>query len=154
MGKKPQKLSSVLGNLLKAQGMESRLSEYRILGQWEETVGRVIASHARPVTVRGGKLFLNVDSPAWMQQLSMLKPEIIEKVNRGLGKAAIKGISLNLGEIPALGAPEERVVLRELTDEEHRTIEQYLGELRDADIKQSIRRVIEKDLRRKKGKQR
>jgi hypothetical protein len=153
MRKKPERLSATLGTLLKARGMESRLSEYRILGQWEKTVGRVIAGHARPVAVRGGKLFLNVDSPAWMQQLSMLKPEIIEKVNRGLGKETIKGITLNLGEIPASGTPEERLVLPELTAGERGTIEQYISEVRDADIRQSIRRVIEKDLRRKKEKQ-
>lgn len=154
MGKKVQKLAAVLVNLLKARGMEGRLSEYRILGQWENVVGRAIAGHARPVTVRGGKLYLTVDSAAWMQQLSMLKPEIIEKVNQGLGKETIKGITLTLGEIAASGpVPEERLVLPELTAEERGTVDQYLVEVRDLDVRHAIRRVIEKDLRRKKQKQ-
>jgi predicted nucleic acid-binding Zn ribbon protein len=151
MAKKPLRLSSTLAILLKARGMEARLSQYRILGKWEKTVGRVISSHARPSAVRNGKLFLTVDSPAWMQQLSMLKPEIIEKVNRELGNETIRGITLGLGEVPASdNSPEQKQVLPELTAEEREAIEHYVGGVRDADLRQRIRRVIEKDLTSKK----
>jgi hypothetical protein len=133
--------------------MSGRLSEYRILGQWERTVGSVIASHARPVSVRGSKLYLLVDSPAWMQQLSLLKPELIEKVNRGLGKNhAIKEIALNLGEVSAARRFSPQPSVRyQLTPEEQGKIEAIVAEVRDHDVRESIRRVIEKDFLRKKG---
>jgi hypothetical protein len=154
MGKKPERLSSALGALLKARGMQARLSEYRILGQWEKTVGRVIASHARPVTVRGARLFLTVDSAAWMQQLSMLRPEIIEKVNRALGRAAIREIALNLGEVPTGERSSEPPPVRAvLTAEERGRIEDTVAEIHDPDVRQALRRVMEKDLVSKKTKQ-
>jgi hypothetical protein len=150
--KKIDKLSVTLGKMLKARGLESRLSEYRVLGQWEKAVGAVIARHARPQSVRGKKLTLVVDSPAWMQQLSLLKPELLEKMSKKLGKDVIREIALKLGEVAFSATPEEAPPVRvSLSREESATIETYLEEIRDPDTRESIRRVIEKDfLNRKK----
>ncbi len=153
MAKKPEKLSSTLGNILKVRGLQGRLSEYRILGQWEETVGMVIARHARPQSVRGKKLLLLVDSPAWMQQLSLLKPEIIEKVNRGLGRKAIVDITLKLSDIvPAGRSSEEAPVPAPLDAEEREKIEHFVREIHDPETRAAVKRVIEKDFLSKKRK--
>ena len=152
MAKKLDKLSSTLGRMLKARGLQGHLSEYRIFGQWEQTVGAVIARHAQPQGVRGKKLFLSVDSPAWMQQLSLLKPEIIEKVNRSLGRDAIKDIALKLGEIVLTkGHPaEELPPLAPLNAEEREKIEQYVQDIHDPETRAAVRRVIEKDFQSRK----
>lgn len=131
--------------------MGGRLQEYRIFGQWEKIVGAAIARHAQPVTVRGKKLSLVVDSPAWMQQLSLLKPQIIEKVNASLREEAIKDITLRLGEIALTSKPDDPLPVRaSLNDEERATIEKYLQGVEDAEIRESIRRVVEKDIQNKK----
>jgi hypothetical protein len=127
--------------------MEGRLREYRVFGQWEKAVGAVIARHAQPSSLRGKKMTLIVDSPAWMQQLSLLKPEIIQKVNRILGKDAIKDITLKLGEIALHGGvSDEPPVRANLDREEREKIEQALQELHDPEIREAVRRVMEKDL--------
>lgn len=154
MGKSLDRLSYTLGTLLNARGLKARLSEYRILGKWEQTVGGVIARHTRPVSVRGSRLYLAVDSPAWMQQLSLLKPEIIEKVNRNLGKNAIREIVLNLGEIEHQETPSEKASApAALSREEYEKIEDFVAEVRDPDVRHALRRVIEKDFLNKKTKQ-
>jgi hypothetical protein len=146
MGRKLDRLSHTLGSMLKARGLGSRLDEYRVFGQWEKSVGPVIARHAQPQIVRGKKLTLIVDSPAWMQQLSLLKPQIVEKVNRNLGKETIKDIMLRLGEVESREHPSEgppvRTVLR---PDEREKIEAYVSEIGDTDIREAVRRVIEKD---------
>lgn len=145
------KLSNMLGALLKARGMEGHLNGYRIFGQWEKTVGPAIARHARPLSVRGKRLFLAVDSSAWMQQLSLLKPEIIEKVNRSLGKDAIGDIKLALGEIGAAAMhAQQDAVTGQLTAEERGRIEETVVQIRDADVRQAVRRIMEKDILSKK----
>jgi predicted nucleic acid-binding Zn ribbon protein len=146
MGRKLDRLSRTLGSMLKARGLGGRLDEYRVFGQWEKSVGRVIARHAQPQTVRGKKLTLVVDSPAWMQQLSLLKPEIIEKVNRNLGKGAIKDITLRLGEVESREYPSELPPARTvLGQDEQGIIEDYIREISDTDTREAVRRVIEKD---------
>lgn len=152
MAKKMDKFSGTLLKILKANGLESRLSEYRVFGQWEKTVGKVLACHAQPQSVRGKKLTLLVDSPAWMQQISLLKPEIIEKLNRGLGKEAISDIMLKFGEVaPSGGPPDDIPVRTSLSEEDHATIRQYVKDINDPDMKEAITRVIEKDFLSKKG---
>ena len=154
MAHKLDKLSMSLDKLLKTRGFQGRLHEYRIFGQWERCVGAMIARHAQPQTVRGSKLLLIVDSPAWMQQLTLLKPEIIEKLNKSMGKIAIKDITLKLGEIPVdhEHLPEEPAV-NPLGPDEQATIEQYVAKIADVATRDAIRRVIEKDfLSRKKMK--
>ncbi len=153
MARKLDRLSHTLGSLLKARGLGSRLDEYRIFGQWEKSVGPAIALHARPQIVRGKKLTLVVDSPAWIQQLSLLKPQIIEKVNANLGKGTIKDIAMRLGEVePRTGPSEGPQVRAVLGRDELAKIEDYVREISDADTREAVRRVIEKDfLNRKRG---
>ena len=152
MGRKLDKLSHTLGSMLKARGLGSRLDEYRVFGQWEKSVGLVIARHAQPQTVRGKKLTLVVDSPAWMQQLSLLKPEIVEKVNRNLGKGTIKDITLRLGEVESREQPPEGLPVRTvLGRDEREKIEDYVRGISDPDTREAVRRVIEKDFLSRKG---
>jgi hypothetical protein len=151
MAKKIDKLSMTLARVLKSCGMEGRLSEYRVLGQWEKTVGAVIARHAQPQSMHGKKLTLLVDSPAWMQQLSLLKPELLGKINRNLGWEAVQSIALKLGEVSSSPKPVEAPVVRvDLNPSERAEIETYLEELRDPDIREAMRRVIEKDFMSRK----
>jgi len=152
MGRKLDRLSHTLGSMLKARGLGGRLSEYRVFGQWEKAVGPAIARHAQPQALRGKKLTLIVDSPAWMQQLSLLKPEIVEKVNRTLGKETIKDITLRLGEVESRDRPAEEPPVRKVLDSEEREkIEDYTRAIGDADTREAVRRVIEKDFLSKKN---
>jgi len=154
MKKKLDRLSYTLGSMLKARGLGGRLSEYRVFGQWEKAVGPVIARHAQPQAVRGKKLTLVVDSPAWMQQLSLLKPEIMEKVNSTLGKKTINEITLRIGEVESREQPtEEPLVNNVLNQDEREKIKDYVRGISDPDIREAISRVIEKDfLSRKRGR--
>jgi hypothetical protein len=104
--------------------------------------------------VRGKKLTLVVDSPAWMQQLSLLKPEIMEKVNSILGKKTINDITLRLGEVESREQPPEKpLVCNVLNQDEREKIEDYVREISDPDTREAVRRVIEKDfLSRKRGR--
>ncbi len=153
MRAKLDKLSDTLTKMLQARGMEGRLREYRIFGQWDRAVGAVIAQHAQPFSLRGKKMVLIVDSPAWMQQLSLLKPEIIEKVNRRLGHNTIRDITLKLGEVVPRGeAPEELSLPADLTRDEREKIERVLQVIPNAEIREAVRRVMEKDFLVKKGR--
>jgi len=155
MAKKMGKLSVTLMKVLKAQGLEGRLSEYRVFGLWGKAVGKVVARHAQPQALRGKKLALVVDSPAWMQQLSLLKPEIIEKLNRGLGREEVREIVLKLGEVALVDSPHEDAPVRaSLSAEDRTSIEQVIGEISDPDIRDAIRRVMERDCLSKKQRRR
>lgn len=154
MKKRPEKLSATLAKLLASRGWTSRLREYRVVGKWERIVGDVIALHSRPAALRGKKLTVAVDSPAWMQQLTLLKPELLEKLNRHLGEGAVASIVLKIGEVSAPARPPDKQPLSgmsgSLTQGERARIEDYIKDLADPAVREALRHVMEKDFQSRK----
>jgi len=150
MARTIDKLSATIDKILKARGMQSRLPEYRISSRWAGTVGPAIARHAQPRTLRGGRLLLIVDSPAWMQQISLMKPEIIGKLNSNLGAEIVRDIMLKLGELSSspMQSPEREQVPAVISREEREMIDQSLHQVGDDEIREAIKRMIEKHLLR------
>jgi hypothetical protein len=87
-----------------------------------------------------------------MQQLSLMKPQIIEKVNQLLGRDAIKDIALKLGdvELPQTKEAAYRPAPVQLDDETMKQIDGYVKDLDDAETRAALRRLIEKDFQQKK----
>lgn len=93
----PEKISGILDSVLEQSGINRRSSERRILDDWEEIVGEGIAGNSRPVDIHDGVLYLEAGHPAWKQELNMLMPEIIEKVNKVYGPGTVKAIKWTHG---------------------------------------------------------
>jgi hypothetical protein len=55
--------------------------EARLRRQWPDIVGEPIAAHTRPDQVRFKKLYVLVHNSVWLQQLTFLKPVLLDKVN-------------------------------------------------------------------------
>jgi predicted nucleic acid-binding Zn ribbon protein len=150
--RKVEKLSSTIEKILRDRGWGAKLKEYRIYGVWEKVVGKGIARHTRPAGMRGKKLTVLVDSSAWMQQLSLLKPEIMGKLNGRLGEEAVESITLKLGEFEASAVQhdEYRPAAGTLGPEEQARIENYVAGIADLQTRESLRHLMEKDLLNKK----
>lgn len=52
---------------------------------WGTAVGPDIASHAQPTAERGGVLVVSCAAAVWAQELDLLAPVILERVNEALG---------------------------------------------------------------------
>jgi len=152
--RKVEKLSSTIEKILRDRGWGAKLKEYRIYGIWEKAVGKGIARHARPAGMRGKKLTVLVDSSAWMQQLSLLKPEIMGKVNQRLGEEAVESITLKLGEFESSSVQREeyRPAAGILGLEEQMKIDTCVSGIADQQTRDSLRHVMEKDFLNKKRK--
>ena len=155
MARRIDKLSTTLARILKSRGLEGRLHEYRIFGLWDRTVGTAIARHAQPRALRGKKLALVVDSPAWMQQLTLMKPELIEKLNRSLGRETIGDLTMRLGEVAHSGRPEEadeKPAGAELSAEEREKIARYVQGVEDDTVREAIMRLFGRAAQNEKRK--
>lgn len=85
-------LGDALGKLVRSLGMEGRLEEQQAVDRWAQVVGDRIALHARAVFFEGGKLVVEVDSAAWRQELFYMKQEILNRLDRSLGKPLVQDI--------------------------------------------------------------
>src|SRR5436309_16138294 len=74
-------VSSILTNLAPRFGMEAKLLEWRLRRHWHEIAGDQIASHTRPDQIRFKKLYLTVENSVSLQQITFLKPALLEKIN-------------------------------------------------------------------------
>ncbi len=51
---------------------------------WRETVGAVIALEAQPTRERGGILTVSCSASVWAQELDLMGPAIVERLNQRL----------------------------------------------------------------------
>jgi len=94
MPKRPRLVGEVLGELLQQFGLADRLKEFDAINCWAEVVGEQVASHTKAKDVRDGALIVEVSSSAWRNQLFYLKAELIEQINKKIGKKVIHDIML------------------------------------------------------------
>jgi hypothetical protein len=56
---------------------------------WPEAVGASIAAEARPTAERGGMLTVSCSASVWAQELDLMSPSIIERLNSLLREGKI-----------------------------------------------------------------
>lgn len=92
--KRAQQVGDLIRELRDQPGFGEQISRHQAWLVWDQIVGEQIAARARPRKLRGRVLEVLVDHPVWMQQLHMLKPKILEKINREAPNAGITDIYL------------------------------------------------------------
>ena len=98
-------VASVLKAVAHRHGIETPLFEHRLRRRWSAIVGDQLAAHTRPDLIRFKKLYLIVENSVWLQQLTFLKPTLIEKINAAADGPVVSDIVLRVGEIAR--APRE-----------------------------------------------
>ena len=89
-----KKIDEILIETTEKLGITIKLEENQALLVWEDCVGAEIAKNTKPRVVTGGILFIDTASPVWAHQLSIMKTELIQKVNERLN-ISVKEIRFN-----------------------------------------------------------
>lgn len=138
-----KKAETVLGPMLKQLGIENGVRLQRIRNDWPDIFEKSISPHMFPAALNEGELLLHVESPAWMQQLTYYKKEIIQK----LSSYAITDVRFSLGRITNRKKKQEvQKPKRALSSEEASFAASVVADIRNQALKDSIRKAIEKSL--------
>jgi predicted nucleic acid-binding Zn ribbon protein len=87
--KQPEKLDAVLSAFLEQSGLAGRVEQATVIPDWEELVGAQIAAVTTPIMIsRDGTLFVAVRTSAWMQELSLMEPQLLQALNERTGGEA------------------------------------------------------------------
>jgi predicted nucleic acid-binding Zn ribbon protein len=78
----PRPLASVLGPLQAELAPDTLLAE--VQRAWRKVAGETIAAEARPVAERAGVLTVACASSVWAQELDLMGPELLERLNATL----------------------------------------------------------------------
>ena len=91
--KKPAAIGDVLAGVLRETGLAARVEQAGIIPEWSALVGAQIAAVAEPMSVTAdGTLFVNVTTNAWMNELSLMEPELLRALNAKDGRVPVKRI--------------------------------------------------------------
>jgi predicted nucleic acid-binding Zn ribbon protein len=85
-------LGDVLKEVVGSLGIQPQIKKYEIVNLWSEVAGQQVAKVTRAREVRDGRLFVEVESSAWRNELFYLKQELIQKLNRRVGQQVIHDI--------------------------------------------------------------
>jgi predicted nucleic acid-binding Zn ribbon protein len=83
-GKKraPASLGDVVASVLQHAGLTDRVARATVIPEWPALVGTQIAAVTEPVLLQqDGTLVVQVATHSWMQELSLLEPELLRSLN-------------------------------------------------------------------------
>ncbi|MFN8651691.1 MAG: DUF721 domain-containing protein [Gemmatimonadales bacterium] len=80
---KPARVGDLIQAYLKKAGLVRRVGQAKVLEDWAELVGPQIAKVTQPESVGAdGVLRVRVATAAWAQELQLMTPQILGKVNK------------------------------------------------------------------------
>ena len=126
--------------------------QLRIRDMWEAVVGPHIAKKATPEVIRNGILQVSVVSSVWMQELTFMKQQILERINQACVSSGVKDVRFRLGKtLPGMDNSDEEM-LPELTEEEQKEIEQQTATIEDQEVRESLQSLFSIGMKSKKKK--
>ncbi len=87
-------LADVLQKLLREEGLEVPLQQKRIVDSWETVTGGVVARYTTEKFIKNQTLFVKITNPALRQDLSMMRSQLVKRLNEQVGSFVISDIRI------------------------------------------------------------
>jgi len=78
------KVKSILSKVLSHRGLDKKVERYEFILHWHTIVGERLAEVSKPECIVNQRLMVNVLHPAWAQELTMIKPVLLESLTQFL----------------------------------------------------------------------
>jgi predicted nucleic acid-binding Zn ribbon protein len=89
----PVAVGEALQGFLTRSGLGPRIAQAQVIADWATLVGPQIAAVTTPESVApDGTLFVRVATSAWRNELQLMMPDLMARVNAGRGAGRIKTI--------------------------------------------------------------
>jgi predicted nucleic acid-binding Zn ribbon protein len=90
--------SAVVGGVLGRLRLEQRQAETEIVKVWNRLLDPNVATHAQPVGLKNGTLFVQVDNSVWLSEIVRYRQrEILQRLQASFGTQVIRRLSIRLG---------------------------------------------------------
>ena len=95
--KRPEPIADVLGGWIKESGIATRIGQDQVVPDWSRLGGKQIAAVTAPTSVSAdGTLWVRVTTNAWMNELSLMEPQLLKALNQVTGRTPIRRIRWQL----------------------------------------------------------
>lgn len=104
-----KELGPVIEKMLQQKKMWQQYRQNLIVEQWAEVVGKEISAITRADKISKGLLWVAARDSTWVYHLTLLKPQLLEKINKHAGSKVVKDINFHVGEFQRQEMPLEMV---------------------------------------------
>lgn len=73
-------IKGILSKVLAHRGLDRRVERYEFILHWDQIVGQRLAEVSRPECIVNRTLIVNVLHSVWAQELTMIKPVLLESL--------------------------------------------------------------------------
>jgi predicted nucleic acid-binding Zn ribbon protein len=109
--RRAEAVGGILQRTLDRQGLARRLDRHVPAAVWADAVGADLAARAQPTVLSAGTLHLLVQDHRWRDQIDAARHLIIDRLNRRLGRRAVRALQFGLAHEGAL-RPAARTAAR------------------------------------------
>ncbi|MEW6263793.1 MAG: DUF721 domain-containing protein [Thermodesulfobacteriota bacterium] len=99
------KLGNIIADSSQAGFLGLAKEMMRVFEVWSGAVGPYNAARAWPESVKGGRLTVLVESPAWIDHFNYFKSDFIQRLNQALGAEIVQDLAFRVGNIPLANKP-------------------------------------------------
>lgn len=89
-----QTLDEVLMKMLRAQGLETPLLQKRLIDAWDAVAGPTVARYTTQKYIKNQTLYVRIANPALRQDLSMMRSQLLQRLNSHVGSMVIADIRI------------------------------------------------------------
>jgi hypothetical protein len=154
-------IGQAVTTLLRDSHLLQRAREQLCAVVWPKAVGDTVAAKCRVQRVRDGVAYIECESPAWAQSLSLQQRTVIKKVNDLLGAEAIASLRCSTetsrrprsggADAPAPAQPTARDLAHVALSAADQGLVQAATDLvEDRALRSQLRRALEAHLRRRR----
>lgn len=79
--RKPKSIGDLLKEYLRTEGFETPLLQKRVVDSWPLVMGATISRYTENVFIKNQTLFVKIKSPSLRADLSMMRADIVKRLN-------------------------------------------------------------------------
>lgn len=89
-----QSISDLLNMYLRREGLETPLLQRRAIDAWEKVVSAGVARYTGEKFIKNQTLFVKILSPALRQDLTMMRTQLVKRINEAVGSMVIADVRI------------------------------------------------------------
>lgn len=87
-----EQVGEVIRRLLRQEGLETPLNEYRLVDAWKDVVGETIARYTTNIYIKNQVLYVHLSSSVLRQELMRSRQLLVRNLNAQVGSQVIVNI--------------------------------------------------------------
>ena len=95
----PETTAALMGQVLARLGGQGRALEFRVFDCYTRLVGELLRTRTAPERLAGTTLFVRVATSALAHEVTLMRAEILDRLNAELGPATVTELRTRVGKI-------------------------------------------------------